>query len=1470
MNQKLQNIFDIINQSEKPEVEKKDILLKALKDADKEFEILTFKLDRTEKVKRTTSILLEETIEELEHKRKAVEEQNRELEIESALERVRAVAMGMNKPEDLLKICEVSFNEFNKLGFNSIRNSLIHILDDSKQAFTDYDYSDFTGGEIVSIGYHSHPVVENYLTQLKKGDDAFIEVVIENEELEDWKKFLENKQHYDTRLNGITGLYYYLFSIGAGDIGLSTFSPINESQIKILKRFRNVFDLAYRRYTDIALAEIQAKEARIEMALEKVRSRTMAMQHSNELPEAANLLFLEVQALGIPAWSCGYNVLSEDKKTSDCWMSSEGAIQVPFNLYFTEEASFIEWYKFLQSSDSFFVQELGGNALQDHYNYMRTVPKLGEVLKSLEDAGISLPTYQINHLCKYTFGFLLFITYQPVPDAHDIFKRFTKVFEQTYTRFLDLQKAEAQARESRIETALEKVRARTMAMQKSEELKEVIQLVYHQFKHLNIHVDHTGFILDYRANTDMHIWLADKNDIPVELRLPYFDSPHWNSFNHAKESGLNLFTNHLDFEEKNKFYITLFKLIPEISPEVKNTYLTCPGLYISTVLLDNIALYIENFSGIPYSDEDNIILTRFGKVFQQTYTRFLDLQKAEAQARESRIETALERVRARTMAMRQSAELLDIVVIMRTEFVALGHEAHYFWHMRWLPDKYEKAMTSGDGTRIGMVMNLPRGFHEDQRMLNWETTKEPIGIFAYDPEGAIKYVDKMIQKGSFDLIDHNAPGPDDIRAIGGITFVMARTTHGEIGYSLPGMVTLPPAEALDTLVRFAGVFDLAYLRFEDLKKAELRNREAQIELALERTRTQSMLMQHSDELNQTIQVFHQQLEQLGIQTEFSYLWLPDEEKETHLFWTTWNEIKEGDPIYSNRKVTYPLNKTEPSIAACYTAWESGQKVDVNSVSHAEVENYFTTWDELLKGVEKFKPSLFQDGLYYVDAYMKYGCFGIVIRKLITDDEQKILYRFAVEFERTYTRFLDLQKAEAQAKEVIKQASLDRIRGEIASMRTSEDLNRITPVIWRELKSLEVPFFRCGVFIVDEVNESVQVYLTTPDGNSLGALLLSFNANELTSSTVDHWRNNKIYYQHWDKKQFITWTRSLIEQGHVNNMEKYQGSATPPESLNLHFVPFPQGMLYVGNTSPLTDDNLELVKTLAEAFSVAYSRYEDFKHLEEAKNKIEITLKELKSAQVQLIHSEKMASLGELTAGIAHEIKNPLNFVNNFSDLSRELIEEIKLELENKNSEEVLAILNDLSRNLEKINHHGKRADSIVKGMLLHSRGTSGEKTPTNINDLLDQYVNLAYHGMRAQNKDFNITIVKDYDNSLEKLNVIPQDLGRVFLNIINNACYAAFERKSKNGENNFSPTLFVSTKKNISKAEIRIGDNGNGIPSDIIDKIFQPFFTTKPSGEGTGLGLSLSYDIVTKLHEGELKVESKVGEGSAFELIFNI
>jgi signal transduction histidine kinase len=289
----------------------------------------------------------------------------------------------------------------------------------------------------------------------------------------------------------------------------------------------------------------------------------------------------------------------------------------------------------------------------------------------------------------------------------------------------------------------------------------------------------------------------------------------------------------------------------------------------------------------------------------------------------------------------------------------------------------------------------------------------------------------------------------------------------------------------------------------------------------------------------------------------------------------------------------------------------------------------------------------------------------------------------------------------------------------------------------------------------------------------------------------------------------------------------------------------------------------LLAGIAILLLVAGLLWRNNRQKQKAKTKIESAYAKLKSTQSQLIQSEKMASLGELTAGIAHEIQNPLNFVNNFSEVNDELLKELKTEAEKGNLEEVKAIANDIAFNSEKINHHGKRADSIVKGMLQHSRTNSGQKEPTDINALADEYLRLAYHGLRAKDKSFNAVTKTDFDSKVRKINIIPQDIGRVMLNLINNAFYAVAEKNKLSG-NGYEPTVSVTTKKEKDKIEIKVKDNGNGIQQKVLDKIFQPFFTTKPAGQGTGLGLSLAYDIVTKVHGGSIKVETAEGHGTEF------
>jgi signal transduction histidine kinase len=545
----------------------------------------------------------------------------------------------------------------------------------------------------------------------------------------------------------------------------------------------------------------------------------------------------------------------------------------------------------------------------------------------------------------------------------------------------------------------------------------------------------------------------------------------------------------------------------------------------------------------------------------------------------------------------------------------------------------------------------------------------------------------------------------------------------------------------------------------------------------------------------------------------------------------------------------------------------------------------------LFGSSNFYGETIPDRTYHLYKFSN-GYIGAASPGEISTESWELLKRATAVFSFAYTRFRDLQMAETSARTAVRQASLDRVRAEISSMRHADDLDRITPLFFHELTTLGIPFIRCGVFIIQEKQEIVEAYLSSPDGNSLGVLKLPYQASELTYKTVEAWRKGLVYTQHWNKEDFVNWINQLMEQDQIQDSRTYQGSAAPPESLDLHFVPFTQGMLYVGAEKTLDENELELVQALAKAFSIAYARYEDFVKLEQAKAEIESAMSELKATQSQLVQQEKLASLGQLTAGIAHEIKNPLNFVNNFSEVSIELVDEA-IEERSKGPEArdeslVDEILVDIKSNLKKVHEHGSRANGIVTSMLQHSRGGSGKIEPTDLNALVKEYVNLSFHGMRAGKNPIDVEISFDLDPEIKEVPLIKEDFIRVIINLCNNAFDAMRGKvlktqdaryKMQDGsviDEIYQPTLHVGTSQlppeSLSREigrgkggyfKITIQDNGPGIPDEIKDKILQPFFTTKKGTEGTGLGLSITNDII-KAHGGELKVETLEGVGTTF------
>ncbi|MFS4417097.1 ATP-binding protein [Maribacter sp. 2307ULW6-5] len=849
----------------------------------------------------------------------------------------------------------------------------------------------------------------------------------------------------------------------------------------------------------------------------------------------------------------------------------------------------------------------------------------------------------------------------------------------------------------------------------------------------------------------------------------------------------------------------------------------------------------------------------------------------EAKNRELEVEGALERIRTEATAMKKSSNLFDVVVLMRKEFLSLGHQADYFWHMSWEKESYNMSMTSHDGSRVGMVITVPKFVHDTIIPLaNWEKSRAPTFVLALNAKEAWDYLEQMNTYGHYQQADPHAPTQKDIEEIGGLTFIMARTSHGEIGYSLPGVVYHPPTEDLHILERFASVFDLAHRRFLDLQKVEKQSREVEIELAIERIRSRTMAMQHSAELQETSALLDAQVRALGIET----------------WGCAFNIYGENDSSewFSSQAGIIPPYKT-PRENIFLTYYNLGQEENTLHIEEfkgkkcIEHYDYLCTLPEAGEALRAIKKAGGSFPKYQIDhvAYFKQG-YLLFITLNPVPEAHDIFKRFAKVFEQTYTRFLDLQKAEAQAREAQIEAALEKVRSRSLAMHNPEELQEVVAVVAKTLKELGVIFNAGGVILCTYFpdNKDVVHWISVDDFSTSGRYCVPYFDTPIFNDAWDSKMRGDAYFSKSfpvaAKNEFFA--LAFAHSDYRQMPEDYKQFVLQADSHNLSAAWSKNSAIIIpslNGTVPSESDAKILIR-FAKVFEQAYIRFLDLKKAEEQtllaeqnliklktqKQRAEEALSELQQTQKQLIQSEKMASLGELTAGIAHEIQNPLNFVNNFSEVSKELLEEMLEEMANGELEEVKAIATDISQNLEKINHHGKRADGIVKGMLQHSRTSSGAKEPTDINALADEYLRLAYHGLRAKDKSFNAVLVTDYDETIGKINVIPQDMGRVILNLISNAFYASNERKQASKDKAFEPTVSVSTKKQKDKIEICVKDNGKGIPAAIVDKIFQPFFTTKPTGQGTGLGLSMSYDIVTKGHCGELKVETNQAVGTAF------
>ncbi|HEY4195084.1 MAG TPA: hypothetical protein VGM63_06095, partial [Mucilaginibacter sp.] len=505
---------------------------------------------------------------------------NRELEIEASLERVRAVAMGMTRPEDLLNISRSLFKELQLLEFSDLRNAIIHTYTDDQSYFIDYDYSDFTKGHISHIPYSGNPILERFVHDIRKTKDAFTEIIITGKELKKWQTFRDsNNEAPDERLSNAYSLYYYMYSIESASIGISAFTAIPAEKQEVLKRFRNVFDLAYRRYVDIRLAEIQIREAQIELGLERVRARAMAMQSSVELADLIAVVFSELGKLNFNLRGCGLYIMEEATLSSKCWIISPANIGAPepVDLVFVDLPFSNGVWKAWKEKLPRWVYTLEGADKRSWHDYLLNESDFRRLPDAVK-AAIRAPEKLVYSFTFSNFGGIQTVGEAPLSDANlDVLSRFGKVFDLTYTRFNDLKQAEAQAREALLELALERVRARTMAMQKSDELRDIVKVVFERLQELNFAIDGAAFIATPgETSKEIDIGAGDNNaEYPTCFRTLFYDTPMIRDLFEAKESGSDFFSRTYSLDEKNKWFAyafehTDYKYLPE---ELKNRIL---------------------------------------------------------------------------------------------------------------------------------------------------------------------------------------------------------------------------------------------------------------------------------------------------------------------------------------------------------------------------------------------------------------------------------------------------------------------------------------------------------------------------------------------------------------------------------------------------------------------------------------------------------------------------------------------------------------------------------------------------------------------------------------------------------------------------------------------------------------------------------------------------------------------------------
>ena len=1143
--------------------------------------------------------------------------QAREAQVEASLERVRAQAMAMHHQEDLQNICETLYKEFNVLGFDGLRNAMINIHNDEQKTFLNYDYSDVIGKSINHLTYNIHPEIEKQIKQVRKANNAFSETVFKGKGLENWKKFRKKiGEKDDPRIKNCKALYYYFYSIGTGAIGISTFNPVTEEKLELLKRFRNVFALSYQRYTDIALAEAQAREAQIEAGLERIRSRSLAMHKTSELQDVIHTVHNELLHLNIAVDGGSFIAINSDIKTElRCWGSGGTAdtteeIHIP--LYKKPFCTNI--IKRIKNGPGFFTEEYTPKEKKDFFTFLFKYDPWKKLKAKEKQETLSSPG-GYNRSClvsKHTSIFIINHLGENFSAAdNDILQRFGKVFEQSYTRFLDLQKAEAQAREAEIELALERVRARTMAMQKSDELNETSLLLFQQLKSLGQTAAQLsiGIIKEekgvFELSATVHgTSLLQTYDVPLDE--PFIIKKAVKAWKQKKKT----FTIELKGKELAAYN------------NWRNSVLKKKIVFREKQWVVNIIFFSKGLlsfsSDKEISKETFQLLERFANVFDGTYTRFLDLQKAEAQAKEARIETALERVRAVAMAMKKSEEVINVCEVMYKELQSLGFTNIRNAQIALKNDSRQSYSISVYSDNESVIFGEAH-YHSSPivKDLYRELEKSKDAFYQREFSGK-KFNDwRKWREGLSPFADSREA------SAASMCFYLYSIGIGHIGISTFNAIT---EIQIEMLKRFKNVFELCYTRYIDVAKAEVQAREAQIELGLERVRARAMAMQHSDELSQLVDTVFKELASLDFALNWCIINIIDEPSLSNMVWAANPETNKPLESYLMKFEDYPFHH---SMMKGYQERKAKHVYILEGKEKKTYDEYLfnkTEWRRVPKKAQAASRAMKR----YVASFTfsNFGGLQTVGEEPLSEENLDILSRFGKVFDLTYTRFNDLQKAEAQSREAQIELGLERVRARAMAMQKSDELKELIGTVFIELTKLDLVLTRCLIMIYHpKSNDSTWWMANSEAPTEPIGLNVQYHEQAPYLAYIKAWNEKKLKWTYaLEGKIKKQWDDFLFTETGLSHLPDFviAGMKAPDKVyLNASFNSF--GNLTLATLDQLSDEHFDIMLRFAKVFDLTYTRFNDLKQAEAQAREaqIEAALERVRSRSMGMQKSEEL-------------------------------------------------------------------------------------------------------------------------------------------------------------------------------------------------------------------------------------------------------